>query len=47
MLVNNIKIYTFLAKDTAKVVDGSKGFVDYINHLNERRPELVQAFFHN
>ena len=41
--------YTFAGLEaTAKVVaGGGEGFANFIDHLNERRPELVQTFFQN
>lgn len=41
--------YIFVGQeDTAQVVSGGgEGFADFIDHLNARRPELVQVFFQN
>ena len=41
--------YIFVGREgTAQIISGGgNGFSDFINHLNERRPELVQVFFQN
>ena len=41
--------YIFIGQEgTVKVLSGGgKGFADFVDHLNERRPDLVQPFFQN
>ena len=41
--------YIFVVQEgTAKVVSGGgKGFADFVDHLNERRPELIETFYQN
>ena len=41
--------YIFVGQEgTAKVVSGGgKGFADFVDHLNERRPELIETFYQN